>query len=251
MKKFVFFLTLVPLLCFGQNDNNYSPYTDYKFAISVDKLTSTTDRTSVPFSDGSEILSSAFRVELSKNFILMNFPTKVSLGYIANLKSSRSFSYNYIIGILDDGTIIEESNSGVFNINLISFPLTFSHSIYKSSSGKSNFSLFYGIIPRSCDILINYSIGSPYGHEGYPEFILDSTYGAEFQYLIHQNVSFGIKLESQSNNITQSQYYDINAITTIDRWEDLLGQHSEYYSTVARHFKRPMLLSFGISFYIR
>ena len=148
MKKFIFFLTLAPLLCFGQNDNNNSPYTDYKFAISVDKLISTRGATSLPFNDEEAILISAFRVELSKNFIIMNFPTKVSLGYIGNLKSSRSFNYNYINGILDDGTIIETFNSGVFNINLTSFPLTFSHSLYKSSSGKSNFSFFYGIIQR-------------------------------------------------------------------------------------------------------
>ena len=205
-------------------------------------------------------LNNAFRIELSKNVRLMNLSTKVSLGYISNLRGSRLFDNTYVSGVQTDGNLVHISNSGVINIELTSIPLTFSHSIYKSSSGKSNLSIFYGIIHRWYNISIDgvrsyrldfFPEGDEYNINSQPGYLYDNTYGAEFQHLVRQNISFVLKLESQSNNINQNMYYDI-IYTSNGDWEDLLGGSSDVNRYIINNFiKRPVLLSFGVSYFIR
>ena len=241
MKKIVFFLMLVPLLSFGQNDNNNPQYNDYKFAISVDKLFSLKNHTSFPFNQAQvdeNIALKAFGVRVSKKCVLFKIPSTLSLG--VNQISSSGLHRSEVIYI-DSPSGTDLSGYDITG-DLISFPITLSHSFLTKNLSKSSLFIYYGLIYRQGKYTIAGPVWSDISDniiedEGYRGF-LDGVYGINYDYKITNNLSLSLACESQSNQFTSEGV-------------DYLFLSSNNSTVASQIASRPILLIVSLKYFIR
>ena len=281
MKKFVFFLTLVPILCFGQDGLNISTKTKYKFSINIEKYHLLDDFTSFPFTENINTMKNGWAIGLSKDLFILNTPFTLSLGYINTISARHQFQHEWRewdFGPLEswgpDGVHPESFemnyyvNYGFYETSLKSTQINLSYSLTKKEGSRSNVSVFFGLIHRRAKIEIDYNESSAYYSDGglseieqfwLPEeyqwrndwfTVFDNNYGLQYEYLLITNLSAYIRYESQSNNIVRNEAYDIRYTDTYgNNWAE--GLEGDNFLDIVRLVKRPQLMIFGLRYFIR
>ena len=244
MKKIVFYFTLIPLLCFGQNDS------DCSFGISINKYFVLQDY-SHPFA-WDDVLSDMWSINISKDIAIMDIPTNLSIGYINNISFNRSIYVGDNWG----------SYVGNYSLDLKSIPISLSYSLTKEDNLRGRLSAFYGVILRRGTTHVDgdYNIVIPESTpgwvdqgEGFEEKdinIVDNVYGIKYEYLLN-NFALNISVESQSNNIIKSYPYGLTAFFPDDAVPDVSINGYQFGINQHELITRPLFFVFGLKYFIR
>ena len=181
MKKFVFFLTLVPLLCFGQDESRQDTVS-YKYSIGVRQFTPFNGVKAPPFSTAGSTSNTLFfqPINISKRISFAGVPLRVSVGYY------KIQYHNDLENWYDDFGA---------DFNFISVPITFYYSLNDKTYSKSSLFVFLDFYLIMCRW--RRKIGGVTRGDRY----YDGLWGIEYQYQISRRFSFSQALQFQTNNI--------------------------------------------------
>ena len=218
MKKFVYFLTVVPLLCFGQDDSRQDTLS-YKYSIGVRQYFPVSGFFAAPIGSGTTSNNLFFQpINISKRISFAGVPLRASVGlYKIQYYSDLDDWYD------DYGA----------NFDFISVPITFYYSLNDKAYSKSSLSVFLGFLLNNVSVEAENWGGVTRGDRYF-----DGLWGIEYQYQISRRFSFSQALQFQTNNIFR--HVDREIIFYDEFWSD-----EDYYE----YSRKTGLLIFSLNYH--